>query len=115
MSERDEIRRLIAVIEKGAGAASADQNIEDLKLFANTASYLANKLDGKIKQGDKPKSAAPKVQQRPPPKTPSAGPQQSNVAVAPDAKAAASADVQRPQRVQPQPPRNDAVRSRGGD
>jgi hypothetical protein len=29
LSERDEIRRLIAVIEKGAGAASADQNIED--------------------------------------------------------------------------------------
>ena len=45
MSERDEIRRLIDVIEKGAGTASVEQSVEDLKLFANTASFLANKID----------------------------------------------------------------------
>jgi len=30
MSERDEMRRLIDVIEKGAGNASVEQNVEDL-------------------------------------------------------------------------------------
>ena len=49
MSERDEMRRLIDVIEKSAASASVQQNAEDLKLFANTASYIANKLDAKLR------------------------------------------------------------------
>ena len=49
MSERDEMRRLIDVIEKSASSASVQQNAEDLKLFANTASYIANKLDAKLR------------------------------------------------------------------
>ena len=49
MSERDEMRRLIDVIEKSAATASVQQNAEDLKLFVNTASYIANKLDAKLR------------------------------------------------------------------
>ncbi len=50
MSERDEMRRLIDVIERGVMSASVEQNIEDMRLFANTASFIANKLDVKLKQ-----------------------------------------------------------------
>jgi hypothetical protein len=58
MSERDEMRRLIGVIEKGAANATVEQNVEDLRLFANTVSFFANKLDAKLKAGDKRKKAA---------------------------------------------------------
>ena len=116
MSERDEMRRLIDVIEKGAASASVEQNVEDLKLFANTASYLANKIDAKIKGGDsvkakqasapklripKPKAQAPKVTQQ----------QQASASALPQATSVAtsSADFERLKRTEPQPPRNDAV------
>lgn len=116
MSERDEMRRLIDVIEKGAASASVEQNVEDLKLFANTASYLANKIDAKIKGGDsvkakqasapklripKPKAKAPKVSQQ----------QQASASALPQATSVAtsSADFERLKRTEPQPPRNDAV------
>lgn len=57
MSERDEMRKLIDVIERGAMSASVEQNVEDLKLFANTASFIANKLEVKLKQNKgKPKA-----------------------------------------------------------
>jgi DNA invertase Pin-like site-specific DNA recombinase len=57
MDDRDELRRLIDVIEKGSGAASVEQAVDDLKTFANTASFLANKLDGRLKaQRAKPKA-----------------------------------------------------------
>lgn len=49
MNERDEMRRLIDVIERGANSASVTQNIEDIKLFANAASAMVNKLDAKVK------------------------------------------------------------------
>lgn len=66
MDDRDELRRLIDLIEKGSGAASVEQAVDDLKMFANTASFLANKLDGKLKAKDakpktKGKGAAPKA------------------------------------------------------
>lgn len=66
MDDRDELRSLIDVIEKGSGAASVEQAVDDLKTFANTASFLANKLDGRLKAKDaKPKAkktaAAPKA------------------------------------------------------
>ena len=66
MDDRDELRRLIDVIEKGSGAASVEQAVDDFKIFANTASFLANKLDGRLKaQQAKPKAkgkaAAPKA------------------------------------------------------
>jgi hypothetical protein len=44
MSEREEMRRLIDVIERGVMSASVEQNIEDMRLFANTVSFIANKL-----------------------------------------------------------------------
>ena len=64
MDEREELRRLIDVIERGSASSSVQQAIDDIKTFANTASFLANKLDARLKQGDtKPKagkSNAPK-------------------------------------------------------
>jgi hypothetical protein len=57
MDDRDELRRLIDLIEKGSGAASVEQAVDDLKMFANTTSFLANKLDGRLKAKDaKPKA-----------------------------------------------------------
>ena len=61
MSDRDELRRLIDVIEKSSGTGSVEQAADDIKVFANTASFLANKLDtrltsGKVKAKKKPKS-----------------------------------------------------------
>lgn len=57
MDDREELRRLIDVIEKGSGASSVEQAVDDLKTFANTASFLANKLDGRLKAKDaKPKA-----------------------------------------------------------
>ncbi len=115
MSERDEMRRLIDVIEKGAANASVEQNVEDLKLFANTASYLANKIDAKIKGGERikgkqaavpklrmPKPSAPKPTQPQPQSPRSAMPQATSFATS-------SADFERLKRKKPQPPRNDAV------
>lgn len=66
MDERDELRRLIDVIEKGSGASSVEQAVADIKTFANTASFLANRLDGRLKAKEaKPKAprkaAAPKA------------------------------------------------------
>ena len=73
MSEREEMRRLIDVIERGVMSASVEQNVEDLKLFANTASFIANKLEVKLKQKkSKPKARqiAPSVPKLPLPKPP---------------------------------------------
>ena len=38
--EREEMRKLIDVIEKGAKSASIEQAVDDIKLFANTAIWL---------------------------------------------------------------------------
>jgi hypothetical protein len=56
MTDRDELRRLIDVIEKASSSVQLDQAIEDIKTFTNTASFLANKLETRLKGGDvKPK------------------------------------------------------------
>ena len=52
MDDREELRRLIDVIEKGSGSGSLEQAVDDIKTFANTASFLANKLDTRLKGGD---------------------------------------------------------------
>ncbi|MFY0696194.1 MAG: hypothetical protein JXR17_14260 [Lentibacter algarum] len=52
MTDRDELRRLIDVIEKASSSIQIDQAIEDIKTFSNTASFLANKLDTRLKGGD---------------------------------------------------------------
>ena len=61
MNDREELRRLIDVIEKASSSVQLDQAIEDIKTFSNTASFLANKLEtrlkgGKVKPKGKPKS-----------------------------------------------------------
>ena len=56
MTDRDELRRLIDVIEKASGSVQIGQAIEDINTFSNTASFLANKLETRLKGGDvKPK------------------------------------------------------------
>lgn len=66
MDDRDELRRLIDVIEKGSGASSVEQAVADIKTFANTASFFANRLDGRLKAKEakpkaKGKASAPKA------------------------------------------------------
>ena len=117
VSERNEMRRLIDLIEKGAAGASIEQNVEDLKLFANVASFLANKIDAKTKRGNsvkakqsstpklripKPKVQTSKAAQQQQQASASAMPQSTSVATS-------SADFERLKRVEPQSPRNDAV------
>ena len=46
------MRRLIDLIEKSAGSNTLEQAVDDLKTFANTASFLANKLESRLKAGD---------------------------------------------------------------
>ena len=60
MDEREELRRLIDVIEKGSGSGSLEQAVDDIKTFANTASFLANKLDTRLKGGDVKAKKQPK-------------------------------------------------------
>jgi hypothetical protein len=117
VSQRDEMRRLINIIEKSAASASVEQNIEDLRLFANAANFLANKIDTKIKGGDsvktkhsstqklripKPKAQAPKAAQQRQQARASALPQATSVATS-------TADFERLKFVEPSPIRADAV------
>ena len=60
MDDRDELRRLIDVIEKASGSVQIDQAIEDIKTFSNTISFLANKLDTRLKGGDVKAKKQPK-------------------------------------------------------
>jgi hypothetical protein len=62
MDNREEMRRLIDVIEKGANNSSISQAIDDIRLFSNTASFLANKLDTRLRnKAAVKKRAAPKA------------------------------------------------------
>ena len=90
MDDRKELRRLIDVIEKSSGSGSLEQAVDDIKTFANTASFLANKLDTKLKSGkvsakSKPKSrlgkaiaSVPKPNIPKSPKAPSSPPDPSS-------------------------------------
>ena len=60
MDDREELRRLIDVIEKSSGSGSLEQAVDDIKTFANTASFLANKLDTRLKGGDVKAKSKPK-------------------------------------------------------
>ena len=84
MDDRDELRRLIDVIEKGSGTGSVEQAVDDIKTFANTASFLANKLDTRLKGGDikakkQPKSRIGKAIAVPPAPKPNLPSQQQAV------------------------------------
>ena len=62
MDNREEMRRLIDMIEKGANNPFLTQAIDDIKLFSNTASFLANKLDTRLRnKAAVKKRAAPKT------------------------------------------------------
>ena len=87
MDDREELRRLIDVIEKSWGSGSLEQAVDDIKTFANTASFLTNKLDTKLKSGkvrakSKPKSRMGKAIASVPkpniPKSPSSPPDPSS-------------------------------------
>ena len=60
MTDREELRRLIDVIEKASASVQLDQAIEDIKIFANTTSFLANKLETRLKGGDVKAKKQPK-------------------------------------------------------
>jgi hypothetical protein len=70
MTDREELRRLIDVIEKASGSGSVEQAVDDIKTFANTASFLANKLETRLKgvevNAKKPKSRIGKAIAPPP-------------------------------------------------
>jgi hypothetical protein len=71
---REEMRKLIDVIENGAKSTSLEQAVDDIKLFANTTSFLANALDTRLKSKDaKPKkrSKPTKTVGQPKPRMPS--------------------------------------------
>lgn len=83
MTDRDELRRLIDVIEKASSSVHLDQAIEDIKTFTNTASFLANKLETRLKGGDvkpkgKPKSRIGKAIAPPPVPKSNVQPPQTN-------------------------------------
>jgi len=116
MDDREELRRLIDVIEKSSGSGSLEQAVDDIKTFANTASFLANKLDTKLKSGkvsakSKPKSRVGKAIASVPkaniPKAPSSPPEPSstNTSGMPTATSIATSqadfDRLKPQRSQP--------------
>ena len=53
------MRKLIDMIEKGAKSNGVEQAADDITLFANTASFLANALDTRLKSKDvKPKKSS---------------------------------------------------------
>jgi len=60
MTDREELRRLIDVIEKSSGSGSVEQAVDDIKIFANTSSFLANKLDTRLKGGEVQAKSKPK-------------------------------------------------------
>jgi len=116
MDDREELRRLIDVIEKSSVSGSLEQAVDDIKTFANTASFLANKLDTKLKSGkvsakSKPKSRVGKAIASVPkaniPKAPSSPPEPSstNTSGMPTATSIATSqadfDRLKPQRSQP--------------
>lgn len=82
MTDREELRRLIDVIEKASGSGSIEQAVDDIKTFANTVSFLANKLDARLKSKDvaakKPKSRIGKAIAPPPMPRPNRPQQQAS-------------------------------------
>ena len=60
VTDREELRRLIDVIEKSSGSGSVEQAVDDIKTFANTSSFLANKLDTRLKGGEVQAKSKPK-------------------------------------------------------
>ena len=106
---REEMRKLIDVIEKGAKSTSVEQAVDDIKFFANTASFLANALETRLKSKDakpkhKSKSAKTVGLSKPPmPKTLNVPNKAEPNAQAPKATAVSQADFER---LKPQKPQS---------
>lgn len=93
MDDREELRRLIDVIEKGSGTASLEQAVDDLKTFANTASFLANSLDARLHKNDissKSRAKSPKAKIPRPTRPPAPSPATVSKPVEPARNAAAT-------------------------
>ena len=110
MTDREELRRLIDVIEKASSSVNLDQAIVDMKLFSNTASFLANKLDTRLRnKAAVKKRAAPKTTKtvglsKPPiPKTLNVPNKAEPNSQAPKATAVSQADFER---LKPQKPQS---------
>ena len=58
MDNREQMRRLIDMIEKSANSSSLTQAIDGIRLFSNTTSFLANKLDTRLRNKDVAKKRA---------------------------------------------------------
>jgi hypothetical protein len=77
MTDRDEMRRMIAAVEQSANSVGLEQAIDDIKTFANAASFLTNTLDRRLERKDikrnaksgtpKPTGAKPSQPPAPPP------------------------------------------------
>ena len=52
MDEREELRRLISIIEQGSGTESVAQAIDDIRVFTSAASSIATRLDARMKNND---------------------------------------------------------------
>ena len=110
MDNREQMRRLIDVIEKSTNNSSLTQAIDDIKLFSNTASFLANKLDTRLRNKTAVKKrAAPKATKtvglsKPPiPKTPNVPNNAEPNSQAPTVTALSQADFDR---LKPQKPQS---------
>ena len=109
MDDREQMRRLIDVIEKSANNSSLTQAIDDIRLFSNTASFLANKLDTRLRNKDVAKKrAAPKatktvgLRKPPMPKTLNVPNKAEPNSQAPKATAVSQADFDRLKSEKPQ-------------
>lgn len=49
MDDREELRRLISIIEQGSANSTVADAIDDIRLFTSTASSLVNRLDARMK------------------------------------------------------------------
>ena len=116
MTDREELRRLIDVIEKASGSGSVEQAVDDIKTFTNTVSFLANKLDARLKRGEVEAKSKPKLRMGksiaslPKPNAPTApssppDPSSTNISGMPTATSIATSQVDlerlKPQRSQP--------------
>jgi hypothetical protein len=93
MDDREELRRLIDVIEKGSGTTSLEQAVDDLKTFANTASFLANNLDARLHKNDiasKGRAKNPKAKIPKPIRPPAPSPAKASKPIETPPKAAAA-------------------------
>ena len=52
MDEREELRRLISIIEQGSGTESVAQAIDDIRVFTSAANSIATRLDARMKNND---------------------------------------------------------------